>query len=360
MRGPPLHDLSPDEVGRVCLVTGGAGYLGRHLVRALLDLGCEVRVLDRAPITEPGVTAFQGDLADAALLQAACAGVDTVFHAAAVITLLGVARQAVRERVFRINVDGTRQVIHACQASGVGRLVYTSSANVVIDRELVEVDESVPYASAWVDLYGESKAEAERLVRAANSPALRTVALRPGGIWGPGGGGFMIDAFLRQLAERRFVATIGDGAAVVDNTHVYSLVRAELLAARALRHTPERVGGQAYFITDDERINGIAWFRPLVEALGEPWPSRALPGRAMYLLAWSLEWAHYLGAPEPPLTRIGIAKLIRSSAFRIDRARDDLGYAPLIDHRAGLRLHHADYEASFRALRGAPYPPDAR
>lgn len=341
-------------MGRTCLVTGGAGYLGQHLVAALLSLGCEVRVLDAASITHPDVRPFQGDIRDAALVRAACEGVDTVFHAAAVITLLGVARAAVREKVFGINVQGTRTVLEACKRAGVGRLVYTSSANVVIDRELVEADESAPYASRWVDLYGQSKAVAEREVLAADTPGgLRTLALRPGGLWGPGDGGFMIRTFLQQLAEGRFVATIGDGRAVVDNTHIYSLVRGELLAARALLERPERVGGQPWFLTDDERVNGITWFRPLVEALGQPWPTRRLPGRLMYGLAWALEWSHYLGAPEPPLTRIGVAKLIRTSSFSIARARRELGYAPLLGHREGLALHLEDYRACYERLRTA-------
>lgn len=339
------------SIGPTCLVTGGSGYLGRYLTRALLQLGCTVRVLDVAPYVGEGVQMFQGDVRDPSLVRAAVDGVDTVFHAAAVISLLGIARRPVHDRVFGINLQGTRVVLEAARAAGVGRFVYTSSANVVIDRELVEADESVGYASTWVDLYGESKAAAELEVLSADDPAgMRTIALRPGGIWGPGDAGFMIRAFLQQLASGSFVATIGDGSAVVDNTYVGSLVRAELLAAGALASKAEVVGGHPYFITDNERLNGITWFKPIVHGLGVPWPTRRLPGQLMYGLAWSMEMAHWMGlSAEPPLTRIGILKLIRSSAFSIERARRDLAYEPLLRSRDGLETHLDDYRVLYES-----------
>ncbi len=319
-----------------------------------------MRSLDVVPLARDGVDERAGDIRDRSVVRAACEGVDTVFHTAAVLTLLGVARERVRERVFSINVGGTDAVIDACRAAGVKRLVYTSSANVAIDREQIEADESVGYAQSFVDLYGESKVLAERAVLAAHEgDELRTAAVRPGGIWGPGAGGYMIDTFLDQLAAGRFVATIGDGRAVVDNTHVFNVVRGLLLAAARLDGDPETVGGQAYFVTDDERINGVEWFRPIVEGLGYTYPKQQLPGRAMYAVGWLSELAHFLGAPEPALTRIGVLKLIRASSFSIDKARRELGYAPLLQSADGIAAHLADYRAALNAKKaGAPLEQD--
>lgn len=338
-------------VGPRCLVTGGAGYLGEHLCKALVGAGCHVRSLDRVPSEHPGVEALVADIRDANAVRSACADIDVVFHAAAMMSFVGIAPRAEREAIWSVNVDGTRNVIDACRAEGVGRLVYTSSANVVIDAEILEADESAPYAATFVDLYGPSKAEAERQVLAANGDDLGTVALRPGGLWGPGRGGFMIAAFLEQLAQDRFVASIGDGTAVVDNTHIHNLVRAELLAAVALLERPKQVGGRPFFITDEERINGIEWFRPIAEGLGYDFPTRSLPGSLAYGIAWLSEVAYWMGGPVPTLTRIGVLKLTRGSSFVNHQARAELGYEPVLRRDEGVALHLDDYRALLEQLK---------
>lgn len=332
-------DLDAKKVGPVALVTGGAGYLGRHLTTRLLELGCEVRTFDQtAEGPDPRAQHFVGDIRDYAALREAARGASVIFHAAAVILMVGVARPATRRRAFDVNVLGTEHVIRACRELGIGRLVHTSSANVLLDRPVVEADEEEPYAARFVDLYTETKVAAEKLVRAADGEGLRTVSLRPGGIWGFDDGSFMMKAFVEQLVTGRFKALIGSGEAVVDNTHVENLVDAQLLAAQALTERPETVGGRAYHITDDERLNGLEFFRPLVEAFGEHFPTARIPGGLALAVAHALEWAHFVrGGAEPPLTRGGVYKLIRTSSLRIDRARRDLGYAPRYSHRDLVR-----------------------
>jgi 3beta-hydroxy-delta5-steroid dehydrogenase/steroid delta-isomerase len=345
-----------ETVGPRCLVTGGAGYVGRHLCRALLALGCEVRSLDLAPSPEPGVRSLVGDVRSPKDCAAACEGVDTVFHVAAVITLCGLAPGEVAERIHSVNALGTEVLLAAAREAGVGRLVHTSSINVVIDRRLVEVDEVAPYGTAFVDLYSPAKVIAERAALAADTPGgLRTAALRPGGVWGPGDS-FMLRTFLQELAAGRFLATVGDGSATADNTHVFSLVRAQLLAARRLGEAPEGVGGRAYFVTDDERVNGMAWFRPVAEGLGYRYPRLWIPGWLGYLAGWTCEAVYALGGPAPSLSRMAALKLSRTASFRIDRAREELGYAPLVDHKAGLALHLEDYRALHDALAGRRRP----
>jgi hypothetical protein len=111
--------------GKRCLVTGGAGFLGRNLVAALQAKGCLVHVLDMEPSPEPrsDVRWFQGDVRKHADVLAACEGVDTVFHTAAVIEALTHARRSVVENIESINIGGTRNVIRVAQQSGVRRLV---------------------------------------------------------------------------------------------------------------------------------------------------------------------------------------------------------------------------------------------
>lgn len=322
------------------------------LVRRLLDEGYAVRVLDIAshPELDPRAELLQGDLRDRAIVARAVAGAGTVFHTASLIHLSGIASADTRKRVVDVNVGGTENIIAACRESKVSRLVYTSTNNVVFDREIVNGDENEAYATNYFDLYTETKiASEQRVLGASEASVLHTCALRPGGIWGPSAGGVMIDTVLDQIARGNFVARVGAGS-LADNTHVENLADAQVLAARALLNRPNTVSGQAYFITDDEPMDPVEWFRPLVEALGHKLPKLRLPGILMYGLAYGMEWAHRLGGPKPMVTRVEVLKVTRPHSFRIDKARQHLGYEPRIKSREGL-LDCVPYAQAYLASR---------
>jgi 3beta-hydroxy-delta5-steroid dehydrogenase/steroid delta-isomerase len=338
--------FAPETIGPRCLVTGANGYLGRQLVRRLVAVGCTVRAFDVVPCASGSAAEIVGgDVRIYSDVRAACEGMDTVYHTVALINHLARYRLEQRLEVFDVNVLGTEHVVRACREAGVGRLVHTSSFNVAMGKAVSGGDESTPTVGPGdlLDLYSETKTAAERGVLAADHPeGLRTVALRPGGIWGPGEDSLMIRGFVEQLAAGRFKVLVGNGRARLDNTHVENAVDAHLLAAQKLRETPDVVGGQAYFVTDDEPMNGIGWFRPLVEGLGHPWPRARVPGRVLYFVAFLLEWLHYLGGPNPTLTRRGVLNITRDGWFRIDNAREQLGYVPRIRAAEGLPAILAD------------------
>jgi len=351
-KGVPVPEgVDAARVGRVCAVTGAAGYVGSWLVPTLRALGCEVRALDRVD-APPGFegTLIRGDIRVRAAIDRLVAGADTVFHLAAVIELRRLVPASVRDEVVAINVGGVTGLIDACRAAGVKRLVDVSSNNVCIDGDRVEQDETAPYAARTWDLYTATKIEAERLVLAANGESLRTCAVRPGGIWGPGEGGYMVREFLAAAAKGQFVVRLGDGRATGDNTHVFSLVRALVQAAAALER-PE-MGGRAWFVTDDERFDPIEWFRPIAEHFEVAWPKRSIPGPVAWAMATASEWAHRAGGPRPFLTRGGLLKILTRTSFRIDAARRDLGYEPWTRRDAGLAEAMPDLERVYAGFRG--------
>jgi 3beta-hydroxy-delta5-steroid dehydrogenase/steroid delta-isomerase len=327
-------------VGPVCLVTGGNGYIGKHLVRRLLELGCEVRALDLTAFEgDARVRGIVGDIRRMSDIGPACEGVDTVFHTAAVINTLTLARPSVRRQVYGVNVQGTESVIRACRARGVRKLVFTSSITVAVDGPIRGGDESAPYVGqrGLPDLYSQTKSLAEKLVLQADDPnGLRTAAIRPGGVWGPGEGAIVVQDFLEHLATGQFKAMIGDGRSVTDNVHVDSVVDAHFLVAQKLTDEPERVGGQAYFVSDDEPMNPVTWYRPIVEGLGYSWPTLHIPRSLAYAFAYLGELIHYFGGPFPTLTRRGVLAVTQDASFRIDKARAHLGYAPRTSSALGL------------------------
>src|ERR1700752_5002693 len=184
------------ELGRV-LVTGGSGFVGANLVTELLDRGQQVRSFDRAPSPLPAhplLEVFQGDICDPDTVAAAVNGIDTIFHTAAIIDLMGGASvtDEYRHRSFAVNVAGTKNLVHAAQGAGVKRFVYTASNSVVMGGKRISGgDETLPYTERFTDLYTETKVGAERFVLSQNaSPnggaGLLTCSIRPSGIWGRG------------------------------------------------------------------------------------------------------------------------------------------------------------------------------
>jgi 3beta-hydroxy-delta5-steroid dehydrogenase/steroid delta-isomerase len=359
--------------GPAWLVTGGAGYLGSHLVRALLARGERVHALDLRPIgfEHPALRAFRGDLRRDDDLRRACEGVGTVFHTASQMTLMGVTRHANRELAHGVNAAGTRNLLAACRAAGVSRLVYTSSNNVVFDREIEGGDEGLPYARRFVDLYSETKALAEQAVLAANGVAgLLTCALRPGGIYGPGEP-FVLARMVDALSRGLFAVKVGAGRALSDNVYIDDLVEVHLRAAeRLLPGSP--VAGRAYFISDGRPTNTFEFFAPLFAALGRRPPRAWVPARPVHAAAYLAEWTHrVLGTPAPLLSRIEVRKIAWSHWFRIEAAARDLGWTPRVPLEEGLArcvpscremlatqeaLRRRKVRAQFREIRDARAP----
>ncbi len=335
---PPPPKFTADEIGPHCLVTGGAGYLGSAIIKRLLAAGCRVRSLDVVPHSAPeGVETVTGDLRDAEAIAGAFAGIDTVFHTAALIRLESIYRPAVRRFVDEVNIGGTANTVRAAASAGCTALVHTSTFNVALEGDTPDGDESTPYVSKPRDLYSRTKIEAEKIALAADGEnGLRTAALRPGGVWGCDTGSIMIQSILTALAKDQFKILIGSGDSRMDNTHVENLVDAQLLAAKALREKPEQVGGQPYFIMDDESYNPLEWFRPLIEGLGYPFPTRRLPGGLMYAVATLVELTQLWRHAPPNLTQRGIRNLTEHGHFSIERARSELGYAPRWDRANGF------------------------
>lgn len=330
-----------DETGRTALVTGASGFTGSALVTRLLSLGWKVHALDlREGVPVDGVTWFAADLGGDTRLEPAMAGVSVVFHLGALVPY-NLGRRVPDDEVTRVNVDGTARLLQAAIRAGVSRFVLASSTGVVFAGAPIENgDEGLPVASPPNDHYARTKCEAERMVRAADDPSgIRTVALRPNGIWGPGEKHHTpkVLRFARLGLDR----VIFGAEALTDFTHRDNLVEAFVRAERALVDRPEVVAGNAYFITDGAPIHTMRFFDPLLEGLGHRVNRVAIPGEWMLPLAATLEAASRLLAPvysfEPFLTRADVRKVIKHNYFSSERAARELSYTPVISYEDGMR-----------------------
>jgi nucleoside-diphosphate-sugar epimerase len=316
------------------MVTGGGGFIGQALVKALLDKGCEVAVVGRNPYPELsalGVRCLQGDIRNEGFLLQAFAGCSTVFHVAAKAGIWGSRRE-----YFAINTTGTENVIAACLGNGVANLIYTSTPSVVFDGKDIEGgDESLPYTRKPLCHYAASKIAAERAVLRANSERLRTTAIRPHLVWGPGD-----HHLIPRLLERGRAGTlkiVGSGNNRVDIAYIDNVVFAHLLAAENLQ-TSASAAGQAFFIGQKEPVPLWGWINELFAHLTIDPVIRRVPLPLAYVVGAGLEVAATLSGrtQEPQMTRFLAHQLAHSHWFNHQKAEKILGYEEIISSKIGI------------------------
>jgi nucleoside-diphosphate-sugar epimerase len=318
------------------LVTGGGGFLGRYIVEQLIARGDRVRVFCRGEypfLADLGVEAHRGDLSDEAALRAACRGVEAVFHVAALPGVWGAWQD-----YYETNTLGTQNVIAACRAEGVRKLIYTSSPSVVYDGRPHEgADESLSYPGSYLCHYPHSKAIAEREVLAANDPrGLATVSLRPHLIWGPRDRHLIPRLIARARSGR--LRRIGDGTNRISMSYVENAAAAHLQACDALA-AGAPAAGRAYFINEPEPVNLWDWIDDLLARAGLPPVRKRISYRVAYAAGAVLEgaWSLLRLRGEPPMTRFVASQLAQSHWYSVHAAVRDFGYRGVVSVEEGLR-----------------------
>ncbi len=318
------------------IVTGGTGFLGKRLIAALRAQGHSVSALARSrasaeALRRLGAEPVTGDLDRPRKL--ALPPSDAIVHAAAYFRLAGPRRP-----YFRTNVEGTRALIAAARKANIRALIAIGAAAVVMDDRgspVIDADERAPTFPRSFSPYIASKAQGEALVLAANDAGLRTLVLRPPGIWGVG------DAFSSQLPDlvrKGQFAFIGRGEYPYVTCHVDNVVEAVLLALTS------NAGGKAYFINDSDTVTFRAFATGLATAIGlDISRARSVPYGAAWYAGRVMEafWAIGGAKNDPPLSRTMVRLIGRAFTTSDAAARAELGYRGLRARAEGLAAYRS-------------------
>jgi nucleoside-diphosphate-sugar epimerase len=305
-------------------VTGGSGFIGGALIERLRREGWDVRALARSEqaaerVRELGAEPVMGDLDD--LHVEDC---EVAFHAAAKVEDFGDPAD-----FERVNVQGTRNVVAACRAGGVRRLVHVGTeAALMAGQPLVNVDESAPLRPDSPVLYSSSKAKAEEIVRGAD---FETVVVRPRFVWGRGDT-TLLPQMVEMVRTGRF-RWVGGGHQLTATTHIDNTVEGLWLAA-----TRAPAGG-VYFVTDGEPTVFRDFVTQWVGTQGVTIPDKSVPPGVAKAAAASAEriWRLLKRPGSPPLTRFAVWVSSQECTIDISRAERELGYAPVTTREDGLR-----------------------
>ena len=317
------------------LVTGGGGFLGSSICRQLSKLNHQVIAFQRSPahhLETDGIITTQGDITDYRGLLAAAKDCQAIIHTAGKAGVWGDPSD-----YHRINVDGTANVIRVCREHAIPILVHTSSPSIVHSGgDIGGADESLPIADHFNAPYPASKAEAEIMVTAANSIELKTTALRPHLIWGPGD-----PHILPRLAAKASGGTLAlpGPDKIIDTIFVENAALAHVKALDELRGSA-RCAGKAYFVTNNEPMPQGEIIRKLLAAIGIDVKIRAVPVGIAKTAGAICEtiWRTFGLKSEPPVTRFSVEQLATAHWFDTSAAERDFGYTPTITIAQGLEI----------------------
>jgi nucleoside-diphosphate-sugar epimerase len=299
-----------------CLVTGAAGFIGSSLVRRLVSEGHDVRgiIHHTQPIYfDKRVEYISGDITDIAFLQPVMAHVDVVFHCAAVVKDYG------PKDVFnRINVEGTKTLIAASEASLVKKFIFLSHIR-------YESGKNKGY-------YNETKAIAEQcLMEKYTHDQFPVVIIRPGNVYGPGATTWVLRPL--QAIQKNRIALIDKGTGIFLHTYIENLLDALVVALQE-----PRAVGEIIDITDGD--NTTTWgdyLNALAKMTGKPPIKKNMSKRTALAVGKLMMVGYTLFKIEPWVTPVAVEIFTNQNTLSIEKAKTLLGYTPKINFREGLK-----------------------
>ncbi|GAB2294182.1 hypothetical protein Dimus_028401 [Dionaea muscipula] len=348
-----------DQKPMTCAVIGGLGFVGRPLVLRLLKLGnWIVRIADSAPslqttdqnpllsdaISDGRASYIQADVLHMDQLVRVVDGSYVVFH-------MGSSDSPANDpyQCYMYIVQGTRNVLAACQECNIKRMVFNSSADVVFDGShgVHYVDESLKYPLKFEDMLNDFKAQAELLVLNANNlDGLLTCALRPSGVFGPADP-YVLPFIMKQANSFWAKFVFGNGDNLCDFTYVENVAHAHICAAEALISKATTVAGKAFYITNLAPINYWDFVSRIYEGLGYQRPVIKLPDWVLSFMLPLIKWLYdQLGSEfshQLASLRFAIHSGYFTKTFNCSAAQEQIGYLPIISLEEAIGLTIQSY-----------------
>lgn len=321
------------------VITGAAGFVGRHLAQRLVAAGVDVVASDLRDPQIPGTRFSPCDVTNRASCDRLLQGATVVFHVASMVQ----TQRSGSAVVWAVNHGGTLNLLASAKRAGVRRFIYVSSASVVYQGVDIENgDESLPYSEESQAPYADSKIAAERDTLAANAPGgdgMLTCAVRPHVIYGPGDGRFL-PAILKRARDGSLRFGVGTDDKLSDFTYIDNLIDALVLADKRLAED-RSLGGRAWFVTNGEPMPFWTFIDRTLHHLSLPKTRGRIPFWLAYAIATIVETVNMLlrraAGPENGLTRFAIRYMCTHHYFSIEKARRELGYNPAVSIDEGIR-----------------------
>lgn len=312
-------------------ITGGTGFIGRHLITALVQKGCHCTVLvrTRSKVSEirelMNVKIVYGDITDKNSLRNCIKDAKVIYHLAGQVGEWGVPY----EKFFAVNVEGTRNLLTVAGAAGVDHFIFCSTPGVQ-GKGYAKASEGLPYHPP--SIYELTKVKAEKLVLAfqKNSMNLQVTIVRPDFVYGPGD--LRRLPLYRAIRDRRFFL-IGDGMALLHPTFVADAVRGFCL----LPKNPVAFG-QIYNLAGPRTVTVREYVQTVAKTLGVSLPGLRLQISLARSLAKLFEIVSRIGGKEPLLSLSKVEFLTEHHGSDISKAMKELGYKPVMELEQGMKL----------------------
>lgn len=314
----------------VVLVTGGKGFLGRHLVRSLSEMGETVRVFSRGAPKGAEKDTIQsnneiwGDIRDRKAVEQAVEGADIVIHLVSNFRKGG----SDKKEAYSVNVDGTTNVLDASLRYGVKRLIHCSTIGVHGNVESIPADEKSPFSPG--DLYQETKLIAEKRVwECYQKTGLPMTVIRPISMYGPDD---LRMLKLFRAIKRGLFFMVGNGETLFQPAYIDDVVRGFLLCLEN-----EKAIGEVFIIGGEEYIPLKDLVALIAGELEVSTPRLKVP---LAPILWLAALCESLCVPlgiEPPLHKRRVSFFQNNRAFTVDKAKRILGYQPQVSLEEGIQ-----------------------